>query len=90
MRAERVPGRRFPRPTGGVVPDLEAVKGIERVLVYIIDSPEALDDMKRRTALEALEKARRGRPVARRRGGGVRMASTNGWRDGTFIRTSCT
>ena len=58
VRAEHVPGRRFPRPTGGVVPDLEALKGNERVLVYIIDSAEALDDLKRRTTLETLNKAR--------------------------------
>jgi hypothetical protein len=30
VRAEHVPGRRYPRPTAGVVPDLEALKGDER------------------------------------------------------------
>ena len=58
VRAEHVPGRRYPQPTSGVVPDLEAIKGQERVLVHIIDSPEALDDSRRRTDLEVLNKAR--------------------------------
>lgn len=58
VRAEHVPGHRFPEPTDGVVPDLEALKGDQRVLVHIIDSPEALDDAGRRSALEKLAKAR--------------------------------
>jgi hypothetical protein len=58
VRAEHVPGHRYPQPTSGVVPDLEAIKGQERVLVHIIDSPEALDDSDRRADLEALNKAR--------------------------------
>jgi len=58
VRAEHVPGRRFPHPTDGVVPDLEALKGDHRVLVYIIESPETLDDQRSRDALTKLNKAR--------------------------------
>jgi hypothetical protein len=57
VRAEHVPGHRYPQPTSGVVPDLEALKGRERVLVHIIDSPESLEDSDRRTDLEKLNKA---------------------------------
>jgi hypothetical protein len=60
VRAEHVPGRRYPQPTSGVVPDLEALKGRERVLVYIIDSPESLNNPERQSELEALNKARGG------------------------------
>jgi hypothetical protein len=58
VRAEHVPGRRYPRPTAGVVPDLEALKGDERVLIHIIDSPESLEDSDRRMGLKKLDEAR--------------------------------
>ena len=59
VRAEHVPGHRYPKPSAGVSPDLEAIKGNERVLVHIIDSCESLEDSDTRTNLQALNKARR-------------------------------
>lgn len=56
VRADRLPGHDHPHTTSGVKPDLEAEKGDEQVLVYIIDSPEALEDLSTRTDLQALTK----------------------------------
>ena len=50
--AEHEPGERQPGP------HLEATKGNERVLIYIIDSPEALEDADTRDELQALDKTR--------------------------------
>ena len=58
VRSEQVAGYDRPQPTAGIRPDLEAVKGNERVLVKIIESPETLDDDALRRALEVLEEAR--------------------------------
>ncbi len=56
--AEHVAGQRRPESKLGVSPDLEAIKGDERVLIHIIDSPESLEDADTRTELQALSKAR--------------------------------
>jgi hypothetical protein len=50
--AENTTGEGQPRP------HLEATKGNERVQIYIIDSPEALEDADTREELQTLNKAR--------------------------------
>ena len=58
VRAEHVPCRRFPHTVAGIVPDLEATKGDETILVHIIDSPESLGEAETRKELTALNDAR--------------------------------
>jgi hypothetical protein len=58
VRASDVAGYGRPAAVGGVVPDLEAIKGCERVLVYIVDSADTLDDPQTPEDLAALDAAR--------------------------------
>jgi hypothetical protein len=58
VRAASVPGRTPPQRISGILPDLEAIRGNERVLVHIIASPESLDDGETRAELQTLAQAR--------------------------------
>lgn len=58
VRAEEVSGLPVPEPINGVVPDLEATKDGQRVLVKIIEAVECLDDPSLREALLILDEQR--------------------------------
>ena len=58
VRADRVEGFSCPMPVNQVVPAIEATKEDSRVLVWVIESQQTLDDPHTQLDLQALNAAR--------------------------------
>ena len=73
VRADQVEGFSCPMPVNQVVPAIEATKEDCRVLVWVIESQQTLDDPHISTRLASLECGPQQRNrAARGRGGGMR------------------